>query len=249
MSGRPHGGDQPLVVSLTSYPPRFEALALTIKALMRQTLKPDALVLWIDRESVRTLPSSVRTLERHGLSILPCDDVGPFSKIVHTLEAYPEATAVTADDDCYYPPRWLEGLVAASAGAPGRIVCYSARRMLSDGSGGLAPYGEWPLHRGGESDMLLPRGTAGVLYPPGSLHPDVMDLDAYRRFSPRADDLWLKWMSARAGTRVLVAPDAPDRWSWPGTQRQTLANVNVTHGGNDRQIRNLVEAYGLPFPL
>ena len=33
---------------------------------------------------------------------------------------------------------------------------------------------------------------------------------------------------------------------WPGSQRINLHDVNVTRRGNDRQIANLLEAFGYP---
>jgi len=42
---RRHHLHAPLVVSLTSYPPRFGTLALTLHSPLRQTLKPDHLIL------------------------------------------------------------------------------------------------------------------------------------------------------------------------------------------------------------
>ena len=45
-----------LIVSLTSYPPRFKTLHLTIKSLLDQTVRPDRIILWIGRGAMDLIP-------------------------------------------------------------------------------------------------------------------------------------------------------------------------------------------------
>ena len=42
-----HSLDKELVVSLTSYPSRFNILPITIQSLLNQTVKPDRIILWL----------------------------------------------------------------------------------------------------------------------------------------------------------------------------------------------------------
>ena len=53
---RPHGLATELIVSLTSYPPRFAVLAKTLRSLIDQRVKPDRLVLWIAHDDTAQLP-------------------------------------------------------------------------------------------------------------------------------------------------------------------------------------------------
>ena len=108
---RPHGLQNSVVVSLTSYPPRFPYLDKTIKSLLDQSVKADHTLLWIAVDDIEHLPEAVRSLTSHGLQIKTCEDIRSYKKIIPALEAFPEATIVTADDDVYYKPDWLEGLV------------------------------------------------------------------------------------------------------------------------------------------
>src|SRR5262245_44945290 len=69
-------GDAGLIISLTSHAPRFGTLALTLKSLLLQSLRPARVVLWIGRRDVALLPAEVRELAPFGLDIRACEDLG-----------------------------------------------------------------------------------------------------------------------------------------------------------------------------
>ena len=83
-------------MSLTSYPPRYRALANTLRSLIDHTVRADRLVLWIAHDDLVALPPEVRALAAHKLEVRGCDDLGPFKKLVPSLLAFPDATIVTA---------------------------------------------------------------------------------------------------------------------------------------------------------
>jgi protein O-GlcNAc transferase len=106
-----HNLPSKLIVSLTSYPPRFGKLHLTLKCLVNQTVKPDVVVLWIAHQDMNMLPEAVLKYERQGLiSINACNDYKVYKKIIPTLKSFPEAFIVTPDVDLYYPKWWLDTL-------------------------------------------------------------------------------------------------------------------------------------------
>lgn len=62
--------EQKIIVSLTSFPARFEKLHLVIRSLLVQTMPPDAIILYLDDDVVvEELPDSLRKLEKYGLQI------------------------------------------------------------------------------------------------------------------------------------------------------------------------------------
>ena len=116
---RPHRLPGVLVVSLTSYPPRFGTLALTLRSLLCQTVRPDHLILWIAPADFALLPQSVRRLQARGLTIRLAEDIKSYKKIIPALDQFPDAFIVTADDDLFYWQSWLEELVkGAEPSAP-----------------------------------------------------------------------------------------------------------------------------------
>ena len=147
-----------------------------------------------------------RRLAANGLEILLCDDLRSFKKIIPVLERWPDSFVLTADDDLYYPPDWLQTIVAGFSPARPAIVCRRAHLPARAADGRLAPYGEWQHEIDMRDDPsprhgLFPTGIGGVLYYPGSLAPEVTNREAFLRLCPRADDVWLYWMGRRAGTR------------------------------------------------
>ena len=242
----PHRLSGPLVVSLTSYPGRYATLHLTLRCLLRQSMTPDRVILWIAEADLALLPSSVRALEAEGLEIRATADLGSYKKIVPALAAFPEAWIATADDDMYYGPDWLADLVRPAR--PGLVVAHRAHRLVWEGTA-LAPYGRWTKNISGavEGPEIFATGAGGVLYPPSSLHEETTQAALFTRLCPGADDIWLYWMARRAGSVVRHVGPPVRILEWPGSQLQSLRAQN--HGadaGNDRALAAMAAQYGWP---
>ena len=76
--GARHRLDREVVVSLTSFPPRFSTLHLTLRTLLNQSVSPDRIVLWIAHQDMALLPRKVLALQTQGIEIRPCDDLRSF---------------------------------------------------------------------------------------------------------------------------------------------------------------------------
>lgn len=249
LPGRAHSLRGPLIVSLTSYPPRFPTLALTLKCLLSQSVKPDAVVLWLAEADVAKLPRDVLRLKAHGLTIETAPDLRSYKKILPALERYPAAYIVTADDDVYYWRSWLEDLIEGDV-RDSEIRAHRAHRIRLDARGRPKPYMEWEFDTaaGPASILTFATGVGGVLYPPGSLHDDVLDVATYKRLCPDNDDLWLYWMARRAGSKVRKIGPFRRFVPWAGSQQVALAHGNLdAEAGNDVQIANLIAEYGWPI--
>lgn len=249
-SGRPHGLPGELIVSLTSYPARFATLHLTLRSLLAQDVRPDRLILWIARDDAAALPDEVRDLEQHGLTISECDDLRSYKKLIPTIEAFPDAYIVTADDDLYFPPKWLETLTSNDSDVRS-IRTWRAHRLVRN-AGGIAPYLRWQFDvqdaqaRLPSSD-LVPTSGSGVLYPPRCLDPRVTDRALFQRLCPNGDDLWFYWCARMAGTPIRKVGGRMKIITWAGSQDESLWADN-RQGGNDRMIRALVDEFGLDSP-
>ncbi len=103
-----------IIVSLTSFPARINIVVKTIKTLLTQTLKPDAVILWLAPEQFpngeKDLPQELLDLKQYGLTIDWYKDIRSYKKIIPTLKKYPNAVIITTDDDIYYAPDTLESL-------------------------------------------------------------------------------------------------------------------------------------------
>ncbi|WP_205790143.1 hypothetical protein [Microvirga makkahensis] len=247
ISGRQHPLPGELVVSLTSYPPRYAILPLTLRSLLCQTVKPDRIILWVSHNDEPEIPEAVRRLTSYGLEIRPTDDIKSFKKIIPAVRMFPDAFIVTADDDVYYGPHWLEDLALASSGQTGLIVCCQAREIRLDDQGRLQPYERWPyLVEPRDATTTFPIGRGGILYPPGALSPEVTNEVAFLELCPQADDIWLYWMGRRAGSTYRKIQQSEGLWDWPGSQRTALFRSNLLGNMNDRQVDAIAQRYGYP---
>lgn len=253
MTARRHGLPGQLVVSLTSYPPRFATLHLTLRSLLRQTIMADRTIIWIAYDDLQLLTPKLHAFEAAGLTIRGCDDVRSYKKLVFALDEFPGAFIVTADDDVFYPPTWLEQLVSAFDPYEPSINCMRAHRLRMCSNGRIAPYVQWEWEVADAAARIpttdvMPTGNGGILYPPGSLHADATNRQLFEELAPTADDLWFYWMGRRAGSRFKVASRSFKLIAFPYAAEETLASDNI-RGGNDRQIRALEEKFGNPLEL
>ena len=244
VSAKNHDLPGELIVSITSYPPRFGTLHKTLKSILSQTIRPDRTVLWIAHADMAVLPHQVRQLEKFGLEIRPCPDLKSYKKSIPSLRLWPEAFLVTADDDFYYRPNWLETLVKGVIPGEKVIICRRAHLPQHTASG-FAPYDEWHWDFVSDGEIrpdLFPTTGAGVLYPPHSLPAQTLNEETFLHLCPTADDIWMFWMGRLAGARYRQVGGGFAQVSWGGSQSQTLASVNCD-GGNDEQLRAVAQRF------
>lgn len=246
-----HGMNAPLVVSLTSYPPRFPKLHLTLQCLLKQTVVADETVLWIAFDHMDLLTPEVLKLQENGLTIRACEDIRSYKKLIHALNEDPDRYIVTADDDCYYPANWLEQLVDASNSSPRSIISHRAHYMLFHSNGNLHSYENWKknIDKPHEGPDIFATGVGGILYPPHSLDVRVTDQELFTKICPHADDVWFHWMARLKGTCVRHVGPKTRVLEWAGTQDVSLRSINrgnLSENGNDRAIAAMKAEFGLP---
>jgi hypothetical protein len=247
--GVPHALPSELIVSLTSYPPRYATLPMTLKCILDQDVRPDRTILWIAHADWDALTPEILKLRDHGLSIEKCEDVRSYNKIIPTLERYPDAFIVTFDDDLYYAPDSLRLLTEGFLSGEPAICARRAHRIARRDDGGMASYATWdgyvaPPGEPPSTDRLFPTGVGSVLYPPGSLAPETTDRALFTHLCPHADDLWLYWMGRRTGSLYRQVGPVFAQVMWDGSQEVSLYASNAA-GGNDAQIAALEAHFGI----
>lgn len=242
--------DVPIVVSLATIPERLGKVHIAVESLLRQTLKPNRIILWMsESQAGRTLPFVLRNQMRRGLEIRFVVDIGPYGKAIYALKEQTNNLVVTADDDTIYPPRWLEQLVKAYQQETHCVHCHRARWMTTDKDRRLRPYTEWDLLAQdyiSSSLLLFPTGVGGILYPPGVLHPEVFNDAVFRKICSTADDIWFKAMSLLNGVPCKKVSFFHREFPQVrGTQTKALWKENLKEGRNDIQLRAVFEHYDL----
>lgn len=255
-SGTAPATDGPgVVVSLTSYPGRIYDLHFTIHSLLSQTVRPEKVILWLGEEKFpqkeNDLPDTLLKLKARGLEIRFTHDMRAFTKLIPALKEFPDKIIVTADDDIYYPSDWLERLVNSHKRSPRAIWTVRSRKM-EFGSRGLKPYHNWDIaHAAAEPSFAnFLTGVGGVLYPPGSLHPDVFNEAEFKLLTPKNDDIWFWAMAVRNGTKIGISEGANPYLIYVNLPREfgftddgSLLAENVLQNANDGQLLNVLARY------
>ncbi|WP_237134305.1 glycosyltransferase family A protein [Pseudohongiella sp. O18] len=247
-SSRPHQLPTKVVVSLTSHPPRFWCLALTLRCLLRQTVKPDHLILWVARGDKPQLPAAVFKLQAYGLDIRYVDDLGSYKKLIPALQAFGyDVNHVIVDDDMYQAPDWLKSLLHDRS--DNEVVCHFGR-LWCDTEGRVVTYRQWPaMEPGAVSDRGFLIGHGGVWFPPGSLGPEACDYELARELCPLQDDVWFTWHALMRGYSIRRTQRSTKRFSWPGADANGVAlsdRNNPLDGGNDLAVKRMLAHYGSP---
>jgi len=211
----PSGTQEPrIVVSLTSCPDNLYDIHYCLYSLLNQALKPHKLILWLADEQFpnkeEDVPQKVLDLKEHGLSIAWCSDIKGYKKIIPALKKYPNDIIVIANDNVYYEQNWLEALVSAHDGRQD-IICHRAYRVMFEDEK-VAPMRKWikGVQTEEASVFNFPITDAGVLYPPHSLHADVLNEELSCSIAPDVGDTWLWVMALRAKRKIRVISVEPN---------------------------------------
>lgn len=245
-----------LIVSLTSFPERMYDLHFCLYSLLTQTLKPDEVILWLATDEFPNkeadLPQKVLQLKENGLTIKWCENIGSYKKLIPTIREYPNDIIVSADDDIFYPAEWLERLYNSYLKNPDYIHCHRAHKITFDDSGCIEPYEKWEkcIEDKTASFINFFTGAGGILYPPNCFYKDILDEDIFMRLAPRADDIWFWAMCVLNNKKIKVIENPINQITYTNPARElqifnekTLYSTNGAAGGNDEQLKNVIEQY------
>jgi hypothetical protein len=230
-----------VIVSLTSFPTRIKRVWLVIESLMRQTQKPDKIILWLSKEqfpSLNKLPKNLLKLQNRGLEIRLCDqDLRSHKKYYYAIQEFPDDIIITVDDDVFYHSELIEKLVSLHVKFPNCVCANSCSEILiSDKQ--IQPYVSWKQHIIAENpdDKLFPIGLGGILYPPKVLNPVVLNSKVFLNICPLADDLWLYAMTKLENNKAVKTNYNSIYLPVMNYKNTTLSIANTTQGMNDKQL-------------
>lgn len=211
-----------IIVSLTSYPKRIDTIWITIESLMRQTKRPDMIILWLSEEQFpnRELPITLKEQQNRGLTIKWCDNLMSHKKYFYVCQGYPNACIITADDDLIYPPFQIERLWNMHIEHPTDVISLTSQTITPTY---CTPPSKWTGVSKQEvvsSYRLSLNSGSGALFPPQSLPKQAFDKKAIKKLCPYADDLWLTVMIHLNGVRITKYRFSP----FPVVIKSTLSD-------------------------
>lgn len=246
-----------VTVSLTTHGKRVADFApFAIYSIFRQSVLPNRIVLNINRDkwTEESLPELIKKLQIAGLEVNFCKDIGPHTKFLPAMRKYLDDMIITVDDDKYYAADMVESLLKEyKLHTPAGVICRMGR-VVGVENGEILPYSQWigfdNVNR--PKGILSPYGVGGVLYPPHIFSEEIFNEAVFRDLCPRADDVWFTVMELKEQIPVYqVSSDfQPDRWvdhknEYNASNSDALHFYNDESGGNDVQLRKLVEYYRL----
>ena len=204
-----------LIISLTTTPTRIGYLQETISSIQKQTRKPDSIELNLPRVYKRKEfgePDTTRLPE--GIKVFRCDDQGPATKLLPTLERYRKKNVciIYCDDDRVYDPNWIDRLVSLHEKNPNtciaenrcqieflfrdrlypKTLAYRMKRLFS--------LGQWTPRRNSPEKGQIIEGFGGVLVRPDFFDDEVFEVsDTFFM----VDDIWFSAMLTKNGIPIL----------------------------------------------
>ncbi len=242
--------EEKIIVSLTTFPARINTVFYSIKSLMHQTVSPDRIILWLAETqfSFDSLPEQIKELCELGLEIRFVEDLKSHKKYHYALkEQQKNELVITYDDDIIYPEDSIERLYKTHLKYRDCIVCNRAA-VAAAANGKLQSYSLWKIHSdigvNTPSTMLFPSTGGGTLYPFGSVNEEAFNVDNMKETSFSADDLWMRFMSALNGTKIIKTRKNHRTFTvCDGSQTESLQVVNCLENGNNEAIEKLSARY------
>lgn len=241
--------EEKLIVSLTTFPKRINAVTYSIKSIFNQTYIPDRVVLWLSGEQFDyTVPSELENLIMNGLEVKFCDDLKSHKKYYYSLlNQKKDELVITIDDDLLYSEKLIENLVKKHEENPNTIICTRARTVCINNDE-YEKYEKWKCYSDvgtkKPSFQLMPSTGAGTLYPQNSLADVAFDKELIINLALYTDDLWIKFVSTLNNTKIIkISKEIRYLSNINIDDDERLLDRNVIENGNDINIAKLDKVF------
>ena len=201
-----------IVVSMTTTANRAPFLQQTLNSIMAQTVQPNSIELNIPHTYKRhdLEPVDIKTIPA-GFSIFRCEDYGPATKLLPTLQRYAQQDVIIiyCDDDRVYKSNWIERLLKVHKNNDGCCIAdemfdipyfsnqhFMKRSPLYRLKRGLS-LGLWKPKKKKMSYAVIAEGFGGVLVKPQFFDKSVFNIP--NEFF-LVDDIWF---SAKLAERKI----------------------------------------------
>ena len=238
-----------VIISMTSIPSRIDKVWITMESLLRQTYKPDKILLWLARDEFQNVKLPYKLMEQtnRGIEIRYCENLKSYKKFYFTAKEYPNDYIIVVDDDVIYAENMLMELIQTYGKNKGCVICHRSH-YINVQHGKLRPYNRWiDYHK--RNDLIREptyynffTGCGGILFPMFLMDRKVLDKDAYMKLAPSADDVWLNLCSWISGLKIKNTEGIlGNTIVIESSSSKGLAQRNVGQGKNDQQIKQVLE--------
>lgn len=229
-----------VIVSLTSFPARINNVWQVVECMMRQTLKPFKIILWLSKEqfpNAEGIPETLRNREGEMFEVRLVDgDIRSHKKYYYVAREFPNSLIFLVDDDIYYPTTILERTVDAYNRHTEAVICNYGYHIGHFDDGSLKPYNSWKKEfRYSERNDLFFGSGGGTLICPALLHKELTNMEIATKLAPIADDIWLNAVVKLSGKRLILLDNGMILPVY-NSNDDNLATVNKGQSQNDVQL-------------
>lgn len=242
----------PVVVSLTTYPERFDSIKETLKSLLCQTVIPYKIVVWLGSDCKNYSINEIFENEiRAGIEFKEDKNKNIYShkKYYYSMQYYSNYPIILVDDDLIYPTNMIESLWKMHRQHPNCIIARRVHKIKWDSNDCIAPYTEWNGSHKEYNKKIYGyffTSGAGTLFPKSYYKKEIFNLDEINTLTPFADDVWLNFMAYKFKIPlVLIKNGIPMPATVKGSQNSALAYENYGNNRNDIYIKNMIQYLNL----
>ncbi len=169
-----------IYVSLTTIPPRFKNLNKSVESLLKQTKKPDKIFINIPTK-YRRFPETIQDdqipkFSNDSVEIIRCDDFGPGTKLLGSLEKLSKnSLVILADDDNIYEDYMVEKFIYFYSKNPNNAYSFYVH-----------PLGNFGIGQGADGFAINTNYLDGIKNFYNKVVKDYKELFLY-------DDLWITY--------------------------------------------------------
>lgn len=241
-----------IVVSLTSYGERVKELSYTLYSLVVQSIKPYKIIVYLTEQDFNSLSKKELLFTEYGVEYHITEDLKSYKKLIPAISEFPGYAIVTADDDLFYPKKWLEALYKDHLLYPNYVICHQFIEITYDKI--INPFSKWIINPNKEdvSKTYCVLGGSGTLYPEEGLYKDYNNYELINKLAPTADDIYFYFMTILNGTPIKQVRNHWKQLRYVNVYREygikpgeTLTQLNVGNNMNDIQFQNILKYYGI----
>jgi len=235
-----------IIVTLTSFPKRIDNVWMVIECMLRQTVMPDKIVLWLSKNQfnrLEVLPVSLTSRISEVFEIRLVDgDIRSHKKYSYAFGEFSDEYVITIDDDIFYPPYMIEENIKGREKNPDSVIGRYCLIMNYKEDGSLMSYNEWDEDYDVEQPNSFFGSGGGTLFVPSELYKDTTRSELAYNLAPLADDVWLNAMARLTGLRIVIISK---ELLLPIITKndERLTQINVYDSKNDQQINAIIDYY------
>lgn len=190
-----------IVFSMTSHPKRINSVYISIISLLRQTMKPNHVCLYLANNDFpngeNDLPEELILLKSKGLEIIFCEDFKVHNKIIHALTQFPNSLIINFDDDTYYHSELCKNFYDEHIKNPNYIISARLRIVSLNNLNHFIVDEKYGDKKTSTNSLHYYPITSygGTAYPPNCFNKEIFNTENMMKLTPYSVEVWL-WAMA-----------------------------------------------------